>query len=81
MKLINAQLVEIVSFVITVFAGFAFGFTGINYMIGPLDLGVRALLGVIIALVVAVAELYFLARILGDYEFFHYERTKKKKID
>lgn len=75
----NAQLVEVISFVMSVFAGFAFGFTGINYMVGPLDLGIRALLGVVIALIVAVAELYFLARVLGDYEFFHYERSVKKK--
>ena len=79
MKLINAQLVEVASFLLSIFAGFAFGFVGINYMIGPLDFGLRAVLGVVIALIVAIAELYFLARTLGDYDFFHYERTAKKK--
>lgn len=80
MKTINSQLVEVFSFAVSLFAAFAFGFTGINYMIGPLDLGVRSLLGVISALIVAVAELYFLARVLGDYEFFYFEKSDKKKL-
>lgn len=79
MKLINAQLVEVLGFAVSVFAGFAFGFTGINFMIGPLDFGVRALLGVFCALIIAVAELYFLARVLGDYEFFHFLKPDYKK--
>ena len=74
----NRQLLEVIGFVISIFAAFYFGFIGINYMIGPLDLGVRALLGVLAALVVAVAELYFLARILGDYELFHDQKSKIK---
>ena len=49
-------------------------------MIGPLDFGIRALLGVISALIVAIAELYFLARVLGDYEFFHFQKQTKKKV-
>lgn len=79
MKLINSQLIEVLGFAVSLFAAFAFGFTGINYMIGPLDFGIRALLGVVSALVVAVAELYFLARVLGDYEFFHFQKQKKMK--
>ena len=79
MKAINGQLIEVVSFAVSLFAAFAFGFTGINYMIGPLDLGVRCLLGVVSALIVAVAELYFLARVLGDYELFHFEKSDLKK--
>lgn len=78
-KLINSQLIEVLGFAVSLFAAFAFGFTGINYMIGPLDFGIRALLGVVSALVVAVAELYFLARVLGDYEFFHFQKQKKMK--
>ena len=80
MKAINSQLIEVFSFAVSLFAAFAFGFTGINYMIGPLDLGVRSLLGVISALIVAIAELYFLARVFGDYEFFYFEKSDKKKI-
>ena len=80
MKLINAQLVEVLGFAVSLFAAFSFGFVGINYMIGPLDFGIRALLGVISALIVAIAELYFLARVLGDYEFFHFQKQTKKKV-
>jgi len=78
MKVVNSQLLEVMGFAISLFAAFMFGFVGINYMIGPLDMGVRFLLGVIIALIVAVAELYFLARILGDYEFFHHAKSTIK---
>ncbi|XP_046456511.1 uncharacterized protein LOC124203741 [Daphnia pulex] len=78
MKLINSQLIEVLGFAVSLFAAFAFGFTGINYMIGPLDFGIRALLGVVSALIVAIAELYFLARVLGDYEFFHFQKQKGK---
>ena len=77
-KVVNSQLLEVMGFAISLFAAFMFGFVGINYMIGPLDMGVRFLLGVIIALIVAVAELYFLARILGDYEFFHHAKSTIK---
>ena len=75
----NSQLIEVFGFFVTMAAAFAFGFFGINYMIGPLDLGLRSILGVVIALVVAIAELYFMARVLGDYEFFHYQQAGKKK--
>jgi len=78
MKVVNSQLLEVMGFAISLFAAFMFGFVGINYMIGPLDMGVRFLLGVVIALIVAVAELYFLARILGDYEFFHHAKSTIK---
>jgi len=78
LKVLNSQLLEIVGFALSLFAGFLFGFVGINYMVGPLDLGFRFLLGVVIALIVAVAELYFLARVLGDYEFFHHEKSTSK---
>ena len=77
-KQVNAQLIEVIGFAITVAAAFAFGFSGVNYMIGPLDLGFRFMLGVVIALVVAIADIYFMARILGDYEIFHFRDQKKK---
>jgi len=77
-KVLNRQLLEVMGFVISLFAAFMFGFVGINFMIGPLDLGIRALLGVVIALIVAVAELYFLARTFGDHEFFHHQKSNIK---
>lgn len=78
LKVLNRQLLEVMGFVISLFAAFMFGFVGINFMIGPLDLGIRALLGVVIALIVAVAELYFLARTFGDHEFFHHQKSNIK---
>lgn len=80
-KLMNTQLIEVLGFVVSLFAAFAFGFTGINYMVGPLDYGIRALLGVVIALIVAVAELYFLARTLGDYEVFHVQKQRELELE
>lgn len=49
-------------FVVSVLAGFLFGFVGIELMIGDLDFGFRLLLGIIFALIIALAELYFLAK-------------------
>lgn len=68
MKEINRHLIAIGSFVVTVVASFFFGFTGIEYGIGPQDFGFKLLLGIICALIVALAEIYFLAKELnGDY--------------
>jgi len=72
MKQINRHLIAVGQFVVSVLAGFAFGFIGIELMIGNLDFGFRLLLGIICALIIALAELYFLAKKLNEdleYEF------------
>lgn len=55
-------------FIFSVAAGFTFGFFGVNLMVGPLPFGFRILLGVIVALIIALAEMYFLAKKLHEYD-------------
>uniref|UniRef100_A0A182QXE2 Endoplasmic reticulum-based factor for assembly of V-ATPase n=1 Tax=Anopheles farauti TaxID=69004 RepID=A0A182QXE2_9DIPT len=66
MKQINRHLIAVAQFLFSVAAGFAFGFIGIELLIGQLDFGFRLLLGIIIALVIALAEIYFLAKKLNE---------------
>ncbi|KAK4872050.1 hypothetical protein RN001_016174 [Aquatica leii] len=65
-KQINKQLIAVLQFIISVLAGFLFGFQGVQLMFGTLDFGFRLLLGVICSLVIALAELYFLAKTLNE---------------
>lgn len=76
LKMMNTHLIAVFQFIVSVLTGFAFGFIGIELLIGTLDFGFRLLLGVVCALVIALAELYFLAKKLNeDLEF---ETTAKK---
>lgn len=63
-------------FVFSVISGFFFGFLGIELLIGSLDFGFRLLLGIICALVIALAEIYFLAKKLIEEE----DAVESKKI-
>uniref|UniRef100_A0A2M3ZJD4 Putative endoplasmic reticulum-based factor for assembly of v-atpase n=1 Tax=Anopheles braziliensis TaxID=58242 RepID=A0A2M3ZJD4_9DIPT len=64
--LLNRHLLAVVQFVCSVGAGFAFGFIGVEFLVGPLDFGFRLLLGVMIGLIVALTEIYFLAQKLNE---------------
>ncbi|XP_060813852.1 transmembrane protein 199 [Bombus pascuorum] len=66
MKQINKQLIAVAQFIFSVIAGFAFGFIGLELIVGTLDFGFRLLLGIICALVIALAEIYFLAMKLNE---------------
>ncbi|XP_069675249.1 transmembrane protein 199 [Periplaneta americana] len=66
LKQINKQLIAVAQFVFSVLAGFAFGFLGIELIVGNLDFGFRLLLGVMFALIIALAEIYFLAKKLSE---------------
>lgn len=66
MKQINRQLIAVAQFVFSVISGFFFGFLGVELIIGSLDFGFRLLLGIICALVIALAEIYFLAKKLNE---------------
>lgn len=66
MKEINRHLIAVAQFIFSVIAGFLFGYAGIEYGIGPQDFGFKLLLGIICALVVALAEIYFLAKKLNE---------------
>lgn len=63
-------------FIFSVAAGFAFGFIGIELLVGNLDFGFRLLLGIICSLVIALAEIYFLAKKLNE-ELDEAEQPKK----
>jgi len=65
-KQINRQLIAVAQFLFSIAAGFAFGFIGVELMIGDLDFGFRLLLGILCALVIALAEIYFLAKKLNE---------------
>lgn len=65
-KQINRQLIAVAQFVFSVISGFFFGFLGLELIIGSLDFGFRLLLGIICALVIALAEIYFLAKKLNE---------------
>lgn len=66
LKQINKQLIAVLQFIFSVAAGFAFGFIGVELIIGDLDFGFRLLLGVMCALIIALAEIYFLAKKLSE---------------
>lgn len=59
-------MIAVLQFVFSVAAGFAFGFIGVELIVGSLDFGFRLLLGIICALVIALAEMYFLAKKLNE---------------
>jgi TMEM199 family protein len=65
-KQINRQLIAVAQFVFSVISGFFFGFLGLELIIGGMDFGFRLLLGIICALVIALAEIYFLAKRLNE---------------
>ncbi|XP_013194666.2 uncharacterized protein LOC106138157 [Amyelois transitella] len=66
LKQLNRQLIVIGQFILSIFAGFLFGFKGVDWMIGNLDFGFRLLLGVMCALIIALAEIYFIAKKLNE---------------
>lgn len=82
MKQIDRQLIAVLQFIFSVVAGFAFGFIGVELIVGNLDFGFRLLLGIICALVIALAEIYFLAKKLNeDVEDFDQSRFNAAKTN
>lgn len=59
-------MIAVLQFIFSVLAGFAFGFIGVELIVGNLDFGFRLLLGIICALIIALAEIYFLAKKLNE---------------
>lgn len=62
----NRQMLAVAVFVITVIAAFIFGFLGLELLLGSMDYGFRLLLGIISGLIVALAEIYVLAKKLNE---------------
>lgn len=56
---INKQLLGIGQCILSVICGFVFGFFGLEYFVGAMNLGLKLMIGLLIAFIVAVAELYF----------------------
>ncbi|CAG9816670.1 unnamed protein product [Phaedon cochleariae] len=84
LKQMNRHLIAVFQFILSVAAGFAFGFIGIELVSGNLDFGFRLLLGIMCALIIALAELYFLAKRLNEdlqFESDLENKSKKNKID
>jgi len=71
-------LIAVAQFIFSVISGFVFGFLGVELIIGDLDFGFRLLLGIICALVIALAEIYFLAKKLIEEER---EDEKAKNVE
>lgn len=46
-----------------------FGFLGVQLIVGDLDFGFRLLLGIMAALTIALAEIYFLAKKLSEEDY------------
>ncbi|KAG5879963.1 hypothetical protein JTB14_010351 [Gonioctena quinquepunctata] len=75
LKQINKYLIAVIQVVFSVIAGFAFGFTGINLILGEFDVRSRLLMGVICGFIIAIAELYFLVRNFDKYSVVHITKT------
>lgn len=79
-KQMNKQLIAIAQFIFSVLAGFAFGFIGVELIVGNLDFGFRLLLGIICALIIALAEIYFLAIKLNEDGYDITSSSTRKKL-
>lgn len=80
LKQMNRHMIAIFQFIMSVAAGFAFGFIGLELLVGNLDFGFRLLMGIICALTIALAELYFLAKKLNeDLQFESISEIENKK--
>jgi hypothetical protein len=63
---VNAYLILIVQFLVSVGASFMFGYLAPYYVSGLAEVGPRLLIGVLVAFVVAIADLYFVIRQMLD---------------
>ncbi|XP_036345663.1 uncharacterized protein LOC118754901 [Rhagoletis pomonella] len=67
-KAINSQMIAVLQFIFSVAAGFVFGFLGLELIFGGLEFGLRLVMGIFCALVIGVAEMYFLLKKLNEEE-------------
>ncbi len=63
---VNAYLILIVQFLVSVGASFMFGYLAPYYVSGLSEVGPRLLIGVLVAFVVGIADLYFVIRQMLD---------------
>eukprot|EP00088_Acartia_fossae_P034503 TRINITY_DN3540_c0_g1_i8.p1 TRINITY_DN3540_c0_g1~~TRINITY_DN3540_c0_g1_i8.p1 ORF type:complete len:200 (-),score=35.78 TRINITY_DN3540_c0_g1_i8:324-923(-) len=76
MKELNAILISLLQFVVSVVCAFAFGYLAPYYFYGTINRGTQILCGTAVAIVVGIADLYFVIR-----ETLHNEGFVLKKID
>ncbi|XP_018798772.1 PREDICTED: uncharacterized protein LOC108975017 [Bactrocera latifrons] len=67
-KAMNSQMIAVLQFIFSVGAGFVFGFLGLELIFGGIEFGLRLVLGIFCALVIGVAEMYFLLKKLNEEE-------------
>ncbi|XP_059484679.1 uncharacterized protein LOC132202046 [Neocloeon triangulifer] len=80
LKEMNRQLIGVGQLILSVAAGFAFGFIGLELIIGEMEMGFRFLCGTLCALVIAVAELYFLIKHVDLSEYPLDAQTAQKTV-
>ena len=76
MKELNAILISLVQFIVSVGCAFTFGFMAPYLFYGNESVGVRILCGTVIGIIVGIADLYFVIR-----ETLHNEGFVVKKIE
>lgn len=65
-KEMNRQLIGIFQVLLSIGTGFLFGFVGIEWIVGNMETGYRLLLGLTMALIIGVAELYFFIKKMSE---------------
>lgn len=58
----NRQLIAVLQVIVSISAGFAFGFNGVEYIVGRLSEQTRIFLGLSCAGIIMIAEMYFLIK-------------------
>ncbi|EEB20463.1 conserved hypothetical protein [Pediculus humanus corporis] len=81
MNMMNRHLIAVGQLLVSVGAGFAFGFLGVELIVGNLNFGIRLLLGIACALIIAVAEFYFLAKHLNEEDKKEKTTTRRERIN
>ncbi|KAK6619675.1 hypothetical protein RUM43_012432 [Polyplax serrata] len=76
MNMMNRHLIAVGQLLVSIGAGFAFGFLGLELIVGNLQFSMRLILGIVCALIIGLAEFYFLAKNLNEEE--KIQETKKK---
>ena len=68
MKELNNYLLIVAQLVISIICSFAFGYLAPYYFYGVMEVGPRLICGIIFALVVGLADLYFVLKFLLETE-------------
>lgn len=64
----DRQLIGVLQLLVSIATGFLFGYKGIEWIVGNIETSARILLGVFCAIIIGIAELYFLIKKLSEPE-------------